>query len=322
MAQTRISVIRQFLIMAAAAAVIFAAPPARAIDWDSVPGKDITLFYPGQASWEWALTKKSHSGAAKFRKGKNCRGCHEGEEADIGNLIVSGKKLEPEPIDSKRGTIPLKVKAAYDDKRFYFRLEWTEQTLNGFPVRDKDFEAKITVMLDDGSVTEAKRAGCWGACHDDANRMASSQEDIEITKYLARSRTRITRRGGGLNFKPEADIEALAKRGYFLEYWQARLNHTKTPVPAAGYILKARQEVKAGEVTAEAQFSHGSWVVILSRPLAPSAPFTKDLVSGKTYSVGFAVHDAFAAGRHHHISLEHTFVLGKGAADIVAQHQQ
>lgn len=320
MAGTRNLNIGPFLIIAAAA-IGLAMQPAQAVDWEQVPGKDITLFYPGQASWEWALTKKSHSGAGKFRQGKNCRGCHEGEEADIGNLIVSGQKLEPDPISSKRGTIPLIAKAAYDAERFYFRLEWTEQSLNGFPVQDKDFESKITVIIDDGSVLEAKRAGCWGACHDDANRMASSQEDTDITKYLRHSRTRITRRGGGLNFKPEADIAALAERGIFLEYWQARLNHAQEPVAAAGYILKARQETKACEVTAQAQFSHGSWVVVLSRPLVSSAPFTKDLVAGKTYSVGFAVHDAFAAGRYHHISLEHTLVLDKGEADIVAVRQ-
>ncbi len=323
MAGTRRVIIGPLLIIGAAAAMSAARQPARAIDWEQVPGKDITLFYPGQASWEWVLTKKSHSGAAKFRQGKNCRGCHEDEEADIGNLIVSGQKLEPDPISSKRGTIPLIVKAAYDAERFYFRLEWTEQSLNGFPVQDEDFESKVTVIIDDGSVVEAKRAGCWGACHDDANRMASSQEGIEITKYLARSRTRITRRGGGLNFKPDADIAALAERGVFLEYWQARLNHGETPVAAAGYILKDRQEVPAGAVnaTAQGQFAHGSWVVDLSRPLITTAPFSKELVPGKTYSVGFAVHDAFAAGRYHHISLEHTMVLDKGEADIVALRQ-
>ena len=56
---------------------------AQDINWDSVEGKQITLLYPGQGSWEWALTKSTHSGAAKFRQGKKCNECHEGEEQDI-----------------------------------------------------------------------------------------------------------------------------------------------------------------------------------------------------------------------------------------------
>ena len=45
--------------LAAGVGGLIAAAPARAaIDWASVPGKDVVLFYPGQASWEWALTPR------------------------------------------------------------------------------------------------------------------------------------------------------------------------------------------------------------------------------------------------------------------------
>ena len=66
---------------------------AYAIDWNKIEAKQVTLFYPGQSSWEWLLTKKDHSGAKNFRKGKGCRECHQGEEKDMGNLLVSGKRL-------------------------------------------------------------------------------------------------------------------------------------------------------------------------------------------------------------------------------------
>ena len=29
------------------------------------------------ASFEWALTQTDHSGAKKFREGKNCKDCHQ-----------------------------------------------------------------------------------------------------------------------------------------------------------------------------------------------------------------------------------------------------
>lgn len=309
---------RRAILLSAVCALCFVTQPALAIDWEGIAGKDIILFYPGQASWEWALTQSSHSGAKKFRQGKNCRGCHEGEEAEIGNLIVSGQKLESEPIDSKRGSIPINVRAANDGERLYIRLEWFEQALNGFPVMDPDYEAKVTVMFDDGSVAEAPRAGCWGACHDDAQDMASDPEGQDIKKYLARSRTKITRRGGGLNFKPDADLIAMADGGIYLEYWQARMNHNATPVAVKGHILKERSDAPSGDVSAQVEYSHGKWIAILSRSLAAPGPYSKTFEPGRTYSVGFAIHDAFAARRFHHVSLEHTLVLDQGEADIVA----
>ncbi|MGR8979486.1 MAG: hypothetical protein ACU84H_05275 [Gammaproteobacteria bacterium] len=38
------------------------------VDWQAVTGKKLTLFYPGQASWEWLLT--DHKGAAHIKRGQ------------------------------------------------------------------------------------------------------------------------------------------------------------------------------------------------------------------------------------------------------------
>ena len=80
-------------IAAAGIAALFASPAAHGagINWASVPGKEVVLVYPGQSSWEWALTTNDMSGAEDFRKGKNCSTCHIGEEKDMGPQIVSGK---------------------------------------------------------------------------------------------------------------------------------------------------------------------------------------------------------------------------------------
>ena len=292
--------------------------PALAVDWSSVPAKDVTLFYPGQASWEWVLTQADHSGAPKFREGKNCRDCHDGEQADMGALIVSGKKLEPTPIPGKRGSIPLKVKVAHDDQRLYFQFQWTAQDLPAVKPMDPDHADKITVMIDDGTVVEATRAGCWGACHDDATFMPSNAGD-ELEKYLSRSRTKLTRQGGGLNFKSDADLAQMMQTDQYLDYWQAQLNPGQLAKTVDGYILKDRSEEPSSDVAAAASFDKGVWTVELSGPLHATDGFHKTIAPGKTYTVAFAIHDAHAARRFHHVSFQYTLALDSGDADLIAQ---
>jgi Ethylbenzene dehydrogenase len=305
--------------LASSLSLLALAPAAAApIDWSKVQGKDVTLFYPGQASWEWVLTASNHSGATNFREGKVCTACHEGEQAQMGALIVSGKKLEPNPIPGKRGSIPLNVKIAYDAERIYFRLSWPDANQPGLPVMDPKYAIKATVMLDDGSVLEAVRAGCWGACHDDANEMASSVSGQDLKKYLSKSRTKITRQGGGTNYKSDEEIAAIAAEGGYLEYLQARANPGQEPSAVHGHILKAREEDTSSPVSATASLKDGTWVVTLSRPLASSGPYAKAIVPGKSYPIGFAIHDDHASGRHHQVSFGYSFVLGQGEADFVA----
>jgi len=318
MSSTRASDVFATSIVRAAmfGAVLLSAPGAWALDWSGVPEKEVTLFYPGQASWEWVLTQDDHSGAKKFREGKNCFSCHEGEEKDIGAKIVSGKKLEPAPIAGKPGSIALKVQAAHDADRMYFRLSWTGGKPTGKKM-DPDVAAHVTVMLDDGSVKEATRAGCWGSCHDDAIGMASAPAGAKITKYLTGSRTKVTRQGGGENYKSEAELKQLMAAGGYLEYWQARLNPGQPAKAVDGYILEKRHKNDQPAISAEASNDGGKWTVVLSRPLKGGEGH-KDIVAGKTYHIGFAVHDDYADHRYHHVSYERTLVLDQGAADFVA----
>ncbi|MFC1589513.1 NapC/NirT family cytochrome c [Pseudomonadota bacterium] len=75
-----------------------AAASGSSIDWSDVEAREVTLFYPGQASMEWILKGSDHGGKRAFTKGDRCFDCHEDEEVDIGELITSGEKLEPTPI--------------------------------------------------------------------------------------------------------------------------------------------------------------------------------------------------------------------------------
>src|SRR5208282_77462 len=78
-------------------------------NFSGVPEKDVAMFYPGQSSWEWVLTQTDHSGAEKFRAGKDCAACHIGDEKTMGALLVSGKMNEPTPIAGKPGSLDAKV---------------------------------------------------------------------------------------------------------------------------------------------------------------------------------------------------------------------
>ena len=180
-----------------------AAPPA---DWSQIPTKTVKLFYPGQSSYQWLRSPAHKRAHKKVLRGDSCISCHEGEEADIGDLIVAGKKLEPAPIPGKNGVIDLKVQAAYDSKNLYLRFQWptnmarpgqmhnylrfdgkkwgflggprsSEKVQSG--AQPPLYEDRLAIMLDDGSVPQFKEQGCWLTCHDgmrDMPDMASKQQ--------------------------------------------------------------------------------------------------------------------------------------------------
>ena len=307
---------RRSTALAVLAALAAFSGTAAAIDWTGAPTTEIPVFYPGQASWEWVMTEKDHSGAPNFRAGKNCKACHDGEQADIGAAVVAGSRLSPGPVAGRPGMIPLHVQTAHDADRLYFRLRW--KAGSGATPFDAEVAARVTVMIDDGSVKEAARAGCWGSCHDDGIGMASAPEGSQISKYLSASRVKLTRQGGGENIKPEADLAALRNSGAFLEYWQAKLNPGQPAQAVTGYILDKRHRLDDGAVSAQAEFAGGEWTVVLSRPLAASGVGRKPLAHGKTYTVGFAVHDDHADHRHHHVSFEYTLTLDGAGSDLIA----
>ena len=301
--------------------------PARAagIDWGSVPGKDIVLFYPGQASWEWALTASDMSGADDFRKGKNCDACHIGEEKDMGPQIVTGKprvfktgekpSLEPTPIPGKPGAIPATVKFANDGTSLFVHVEFTEGAQPDAK-QDPAFATKVTVMFNDGKVPEANRGGCFAACHDDATGMASAAGAIR-TKYLPKTHAKLTRQGAGDALKPADELAKLKADGYFLEYWQARLNPGQPAQAANGSIFDKREQTSPTVVAAEATSTGGKWSVTLSRKLEAGATF-KSFSGPGPYFVAVAIHAGHTAHRFHYVSFERSLAIGSGNADFVA----
>jgi ethylbenzene dehydrogenase len=175
----------------------FAADSAT-VEWSNVPTKTITLFYPGQSSYQWLRSPEHKRANRKTQKGEACVACHEGEEKEIGDLIVSGERLEPHPIEGKQGTVDLAVQAAHDSDNLYLRFQW--KTHNPFPgtahphwrYDGKDWKAygwprlhkkvwsegqpaiyedRLSMMIDDGSVPMFAEQGCWLSCHNGSRDM-------------------------------------------------------------------------------------------------------------------------------------------------------
>jgi hypothetical protein len=298
---------------------------AAGIDWSSVPGKDVVLFYPGQSSWEFALTAADMSGAKDFRDGKDCGVCHIGQEATMGPQIVTGQprvfkdgtkpSIEPTPIPGKPGSIPATVKIANDGTNLYVHLEFNEGAQPDAK-QDPTAATKVTVMFDDGKVPEANRGGCFAACHDDSAGMASAGGATR-TMYLPKTRAKMTRQGGG---DALADNDALAKLkadGYQLEFWQAALNPGQPAKASAEIVFDKRANASSSSVTAEATKSGGTWSVTISRPLNAAAPFSA-IAPGATYHMAFAIHAGHTAHRFHYVSFERSLMLNSGNADLIA----
>lgn len=291
---------------------------AWAVDWQAVTSRKVALFYPGQASWEWLLT--DHKGATQIKSGQFCTQCHEGSQGEMGTLLAGGKLLEPAPIKDKTGGIDVDVKTAYDLDNLYIHLEWTAGAApSNKPIAD--FASMVSIMLDDGQVPEMTRAGCWGACHDDVNGMASAEAGKSINKYLVKSRTKMTRKGGADNIKSAEELKSLADAGFFAEIWQAQLNPGKAAKVLDGTILETRHDHSPAQVSVKAEFTNGKWSVDFSRKLKLNSPGYKNIESGKTYTMGIAIHDGYVQGRKHYVSFGYTLKLDEGAADFIARKQ-
>ena len=194
------------LVTAACASAFLAvsALPAQAADvqslpWNTIPAKKVTLFYPGQSTYDWLLSPAHAKGNTRVARGKECTSCHEGEEKELGDKLVKAGRLEPTPIAGKNGSIELQVQAAHDAEYLYLRAQWKTnmnregrmhdyvrfdgKAWKGYGShRSADkvrsgaepplYEDRFSIMLDDGKVARFAEHGCWLTCH---NGMSDTQ---------------------------------------------------------------------------------------------------------------------------------------------------
>lgn len=295
-----------------ATAIFIVSHPAWAVDWAKIEPKKITLFYPAMSSFEHLQTRGRHSGSRRYPD-KSCAACHAGsDERPLGDSLVHAEKFkEPAPIPGKPGAIDTQIKTAHDANNIYVRIEF-DPGIQPDAGMDKEFETKVAVMIDDGSVIEANKAGCWVACHADVASMSRGVEGR--TKYLYESLAP----NQGDTQKDEAALAAMRSEGKYLEYWQARFNPGAKAAVVDGTVLEKRADNAIRAVKADAiRNKTGVWTVTFTRKLK-GVPGHKDIVPGKTYNIGFSIHAGHAAKRFHYVSFERTLVLDDGKADFVA----
>jgi len=270
-------------VLVATGLVLAAAPSAQAAapsNWSSVPVTEIKLFYPGQSSYEWLLSKDHKKGYKKVARGESCVTCHEDEEQDLGETLVVEDRLEPTPVDGKQATIDLGLQIAYDERNVYFRAQW--KTLNphpgeahpfkrfdgtqwqhyGYPKLDKVvqdgaqpgiYEDRFSMLIDDGSVPNFAEQGCWLTCHDGERDMQAKAGksavkanpvlgDSGLKKSDVRKYLPSTRTGSDwASTRSREEIAAIKSAGGFLDLMQWR-GHRSNPIGMADdfYVLEYR----------------------------------------------------------------------------------
>ncbi len=305
---------------------------ASGIDWSAIEPKEIVLFYPGQTSMEWMLKGSDHGGKRAFVTGDRCFECHEEEEVDIGDLIISGEKAEPTPIPGKRGSIVVNIQAAHDADNLYLRFQWDDTEHVAVPFvdggkMDPDNPIKLAIMLatdseDDPKVEYAERAGCWQTCHHDLNNMPHQPDKALLTssplaarldlsngftKYLKESRSAIEingkdgkKRGGWDKLKDEAEIQAALENGSFMDLLRYNSGSGESE---DGYILAERVMSGGQGVDFSGSLDDGIWTVEMTRKLVSDKPGDISMSSDQWYNIGFAIHDDYSSSRFHHVSL-------------------
>ncbi len=320
-----------------------AALDAGGTDWSGIPGRNITLFYPGQTSMEWVLKGSDHGGARAIKKiGDRCVECHEGEQADMGQKLVTGEKAETMVIPGKRPAIELELKASHDAETLYLHFQWAAGEHTPAPFvdggkMDPENETKLAVMLIAEENEFATLAGCWATCHNDSRYMPDQPDDAAIaaagdlkdrlaitdgiTKYLRESRSEIEirgtdgkPRGGWDKLLTAEDLNGLIGSNLFVDLIRFKSGNGAVE---NGYVLERRVTDGGQTVTGSGQLTDGLWTVDLAIPLA-GADGDLTLDPAKIYTLGVAIHDDHTLARFHHVSLEYRLGFDNTEAEINA----
>jgi hypothetical protein len=269
---------------------------AQPADWSTIDAVEIDVFYTGVAPMEWILgdvriDRARHGGGRAFRQGDTCGECHADETRQMGELIASGEKLEPNPVAGRPGAIPVSIQAAHDGEKLYLRFVWKQPSAYDTTAMDEANAVKLAFMLDAGKVDMADRSGCWASCHGDSRTMPDGSD--ERSKYVK-------------------DGSLASGVFYDLAQWRSGENRAYE-----GYVAERRVLEPSSGLHADGSLDGDTWSVVFTRSLSGGEGDVA-LETGQAYNFGFAIHNAHSAGRFHHVSLGYRLGIDV-EADVTAK---
>ena len=167
-------------------------------------------------------------------------------------------------------------------------------------------------------VLYAQSSGYFGLFGDSEDELLTGDNGLDggieeqADKGVRKNKRRGKKRGGWQKLKDNGELEALKSAGSLLDL----LRYNSGGDAENGYVLESRHMNDGMAVEAEGSLNGDVWTVVLVRPLKSEQPGDLSIEAGKTYTVGFAIHDDYTDARFHHVSLEFHLGLDNAEADI------
>ena len=243
----------------------------------------VQLFQPGKSSFEWLLS--DHEGGKSIRKGMSCQQCHDATDKEL-----------------FKSSLPVEVTFSQTDTHHQIRLAWLS----------RGNKADVSLMLDNDTVTTFQKTGCWASCHGD---MTGMEKDMGLPKYLGASRNKLTRSGGGRDYKADAELTALMAKGDYVELWHAKLTGSDVAGLDQQSLLKEPQAVETQNISVGSSQEAGKQQVTFSFP--KDGPIAgKKLAADSRLTMGIAIHQE-SSGYQHWVSLPLTIKSSDGKLSFV-----
>jgi hypothetical protein len=291
------------------------------VDWASMDGTTIKVFYPGVSSFDFLRDGDHGMGATPVKTmKKTCAECHVGRsgEYDIkADEIISGdfakaksgKPLEPEPMPGMPGFKDVDLKAAYDAENLYLRFQWegSGASVTDPSLAQDDRADRLAIQIND-NIKSFENFGCFITCHSDQTNMPDNRGDeVKLYAYYAKE---------GASPKPRDTLDGYLSKGQFMDLWIVSFEGREIRA-SDQYVLEDRLEDN-NDLSVSGGFEQGKYTVVISRKLSSGDPKDITLKDGGAFNVGITVHDNKSTGRHHYVSFPVSIGLST-AADVAAQ---
>lgn len=292
------------------------------VDWGQVESKEVKVFYPGMASWEFLLSKDHGQGAKRVRSmQKTCAECHVGDsgEFDIyADDIIAGKleksdsgtPLEPDLIQGLPGFKDVTVQVAHDDENIYMRVQWpgSGASVENPALADDDKADRISLQITN-QIKTFEAYGCFITCHDDQEGMPDDRgNEKKLYAYY-------THNAKG-DIAPQPRLDSHIAKQQFMDLWVVSF-HGNEVKAADEYVLESRHHDNE-DLSATGSFDNGTYSVEIKRALSTGDDKDIDLAGGAEFSMGIAIHDDGHGDRHHYVSFPVSVGLS-AAADLTSK---